>query len=619
MQTKIIDYSSQIKTKEVNKRIKLVLVGLFLLLFSIFGARYIFADVSVEFEKRDYSVMEGTSTLVGFTVFNNKNTTVNLLVWADCDDQEDVECNYSQRITLSPNSSQTSSFYVTGVDDSSTTLSVFVNELNTNQIKEFRINIDVLNDEDEGYFEVDPYNTSLCIGKTNNLIFEINNDYRSGLYNLSLTSDILRINQEIQNPVYLSDEREISYLVYVPENIQDGQNFNLRYTIENEEISEIKTINVYTRNCPDTYVDFSVTGPSTISYYVNKNEEKIITYTIKNNSLNNKTIYISEEHAEEKIDVNITKRQITLSPNSFQTVDIKIKTTQDIKSGNYEINFNFFDGINNITKKIRLVVNPEHSIEVDSLNNLDQTLVIGKNLELLFLIKNKGDIFEEFTITTLVDNDIKIRSSENSFSVYPGGIVPYSVYLSAGNNTQTGYSNLNVKVRGKNSDFYKEYNFSINVIRDTPTAALEFLSFPNQINVVPNTTQEVNFILKNNGNTRIIIDFIEIVGVSQEITITSRSDIPIESNENKTIDVVFNIGDLKQDQNAKIRFVTRNGAIFEKNINIRLETSEELEKDKKSGITGFLTLRNSIFTGVIIVCLTIILLFVLGVFKGNRV
>jgi hypothetical protein len=620
MQKKIIDYQDKNK-KQANNKLRYLLVGFFILLVSVFSVRYIFAsDIELEFDKQTYSVMEGSSTKIGFTIYNNSESKLNLLLWADCDDEdEELSCNYSQRIIMHGNSTQTSSFYVTGREDSSTDLTIYVNELDSDKINEYSVDIDVIDDEEDGEFEIEVYNSSICIGKTNKMTFEINNNASDGLYNLFLTSDRLEINSEYSNPVYLRNEKEIDYYVFVPENTEEGQVFNLRYTIEDNEILETKSISVYARNCPDTFVDFSVTGPTTISYNINKNEEKVVNYTIKNNSNSNKTIYISEEHTEDKIEVNISQRTIVLSPNASKTIDVKIKTTEDIKSGNYDLSLNFFDGINNINKKIKLLVNPEHSIEVETLNGISQTLIIGQNLELLLIIKNKGDIRDEFTVTTTVDNDVKVRTTENSFSVYQNSTVPFSMVLSSGSRTQTGYAYLNVKIQGKDSDFYKEVNYIINVIRDTPVAGLEILSYPREINVVPESNQEVDFILKNITNSKVIIDYIELTDASQEITIIAPRDSVIEPQNTKTIKVKFDIGDIKENQNAKIRFVTRNGGILERQIKFNIDDGQELDSDSKSGITGFLSLKNSIFTGIIVVCLAIILLLVLGIFKTKKI
>ena len=191
--------------------------------------------------------------------------------------------------------------------------------------------------------------------------------------------------------------------------------------------------------------------------------------------------------------------------------------------------------------------------------------------------------------------------------------------LSSGSRTQTGYAYLNVKIQGKDSDFYKEVNYIINVIRDTPVAGLEILSYPREINVVPESNQEVDFILKNITNSKVIIDYIELTDASQEITIIAPRDSVIEPQNTKTIKVKFDIGDIKENQNAKIRFVTRNGGILERQIKFNIDDGQELDSDSKSGITGFLSLKNSIFTGIIVVCLAIILLFVLGIFKTKKI
>ncbi len=620
MQKKIIDFtaSTQNATMGKNKKTRWIAFGFLLLLFSIFGAGYIFADVMVEFDKDNYTVMEGTSIRVGFTVFNDSNNTVNLWFWSECDEDEDeISCSYSQRLTMPANSSQSSSFYVNGVEDSSASLTLYVNNLNTGIRRAFSTNIDVTDDEEDGEFEIDVYNTSLCIGKTNTLTLELNNNTSNGLYNLSLVSNILQINQAISNPVYLGDEKEIDYYVFVPETVQDGQRFNLVYTIENEHIKEKKAFDVFARECPDTYIDFSVTGPTIVSYYINKSEEKSVTYTIKNNSRNYKTIYISEE-GPQGIDISIDKRQVTVSPNNSQQIEVRFSVTEEIASGNYDINLSFFDGINSVSKKIRLMVNPEHEIVVESINGLSQTLYIGENLELLLLIKNTGDIRDEFTIATTADNDLQVRTTENSFSVYPYMDTAFSIFLSAGNNTVPGYAYLTVKIRGSYSDFYKEYLYIIDVRNKAQTTTLDFLAYPKAIDITPNSTQTIDFVLKNTGNSKVVIESVELTNVSQEITMATQHSIEINAGKTKTISITLNIGDVQESQKAKIRFVTDNGVVLEKAIDLRL-TLANASGIEKSGVTGFLTIRNSILTGVIVACLVVILLFVCGIFKAKKV
>jgi len=616
MQKKINDFQNY---KTSRRSLKFKLVFLFFILISIFSLKYVFANVSVEFDKTNYSVMEGISTKIGFTIFNNSNANTSLLVWADCDDRDDeVSCNYSQRINVQANSSQTSSFYVTGIEESSTYLKLYIKNLITEQIREHRININVTSSEDDGYFEISTYNSMLCIGRTNKFIIEVNNNHRTGHYDFFLTNNTFHINQEQQNPIYLRNEKEINYLIFVPENTEEGTH-QLSYAIENESISEIKNIRVNTRRCPEINLDFSVIAPSII-YHINKNQEKITTYTIKNNSRNYKTIYISEENTNEKINIEINKRQITLAPNSSEVINIKINTTTDIRSGNYDLNFNFFDGINNINRIVKLIINPEHNIEIQLLNNTQQTLVIGRTMELILLFKNKGDIREEFTTITTTSNDLKIRSAESTFAVNPHSTAPFSIYVSSGDNTQIGASNLNIKIRGKNSDFYEEYNFIINIIRGHLPTHLEVLAYPQTLKISQNTKREINFTLRNVGQEKVIIDNIEITNVPQEIRITSQKDIAINPQETKDIPITLHITEINLSEiTAKVRFITRTGGILDKSIILTLEENEELVPKEISKFTGFFNLRNSLLTGVIIVCLSIILLFFTGVFKSKKI
>lgn len=619
MQKKIIEYQKNIEKKINFKKFKFLLIGFFLILFSLFGARYVFAEnnLNVVFDKTIYSIMENTSTKVEFEIFNLSNDTESYLLWTECDDDY-ISCYFSKRLTLSKNTSQTSSFYITGIDDSRSSIYLYVKNLKTESVSSFRLNVDILDYRDDGYFEIESYSSNLCIGKTNSFSVDIRNRTNSDLYNLYLKNEKLTINQKQQNPVFLKNKNILDYYVFVPENTAEGEQFNLIYTIENERIQEIKEITLFARKCVDNDIDFSVTGPTTLTYYLNKTDEKEIIYKIKNNSLNNKTIYISEENNEENIYVSIDKPQITLASNQTQEIKFNIRTTKDIKSGVYDLNFYFFDGINFINKKIKLHIYPEYKIEIENLNNMSQTLVIGKNLELLLLLKNKGDLRDDFTVTTISDNDLKVRISDSFISIapYANTVIPITVF--AGTNTTTGYAYLTVRIKGTNSDFYHEQLFILNVTKDSPKTTLEFLSYPKEINVLPNTTQEIKFVIKNKGNERVTIENIKITNVSQEIILRSLSEITINANETKTISLTLDIKDIKQNEVAKVLFTTDNKMVLEKEIEINL-FDQELKELNKSKITGFLNLRNSMLTGIIIASITVILFFVFGIFKANRI
>ncbi|MFA5745512.1 MAG: hypothetical protein WCX82_01545 [archaeon] len=628
MQTKIIDFENKTKANEINSKLKYLFIGIFIILISIFATRTVFAEANVDnidltFEKETYSLMEDTSIRIGFTIENNNPETVRILVWADCEDGDnEISCNYSNNYTMSGNSTQTGSLYLTGIDQSNSTLSVYIKLLNsdTQEINEFTTDIEVNQDEEDGDFQVDVYDYSLCIGRNNKITMEIENDYQDGLFYLYLSNSRLQINSEYSNPVYFRDNKEIDYYIVVPENVEQGDTFDLQMRIENEEIKVVKEITLYATDCPDTDIDFTVSGPATITYNVNKEQEKTVTYTIKNNSRNTKTMYISEEHVSLDIDINISKLQLTLGPGESKPVDFTFKTTKEISSGTYDINLNFFDGIHSITKKVKLLVNPNFGFTVQSLTGNDPYLVIGQNLELILLIKNTGDIGDEFTITTESNNDLRTRTPINTVYVSPHSSALVTVFVSAGEDTALGLSRTYIKIRGRDSGFYNEQFYNITVVRNMAIINLELMSYPTEITIDQNTTKNFEITLRNTGTSTLVLSKIELTSVPQEVVLIVERDIALNPGQTKTITGRLNIGNIpKESINAKLRFISSNGGVLEKPVLLKFQDATQQGTIEKTKLTGFLTLRNSIFAGIIVLCLLTIILYATGVIKVKKI
>ncbi len=628
MQKKIIDYENR-KKKKINFKQKSLFIFIFLILMYLFATSVVFAEtqldidnINVVFDKENYSIMEDTSLKIGFTIENNNNAQAKLLVFADCEDEDDeLECDYSKQFTMPANSTTASSFYIRALEESYSTLRIYVKLLNaTNQPTEsFHTYIEITEDEEDGDFQVDLYDYDLCIGKTNKIYLEVINDYQDDLYYIYLDSQRLAISSDYSNPVYLREEKDLGYYITVPKTAEQGESFPLTLRIENESITDLKKIYLYASDCPETEINFTVSGPSVISYNINKEQEKTASYILRNNSRSTKTFYISEEHTIQDIDIIITPMQFTLLPGESRSINFTFKTIKNINSGTHDIRLTFFDGINSITKKVRLYVNPNFSFQLTSITGSDPVLAIGQNLELLFVIKNNGDISDEFTITTQADNDVRIRTSVSKVTVSPRSSALVSVFISAGDRTETGYSRTYVKVNGRDSGYYGELFYNVNIQRSMPIITLELLSFPKTITIDKDMTRDFAITLKNTGTTNIIINRIQLTNIPQNIQLITESDILLAPSQTKTVTARLVIGDIpKEDISAKLRFVSNTGGVLEKPVTLSYQKEEPTITKARSKLTGYLTLRNSIFLGIIVVCLLVILLYATSTIKNKR-
>lgn len=622
MQTKLNDFQKYYKKPNHNK-LKYLIIGIFILL-SVFTARAVFAEtnepkienIDLVFDKETYSLMQDTSTKIGFTIKNNNSFVAKIHAWADCEEDE-LECNYSKKYTLPENSELTGSFYVSALEESHSEVTVYIKLLNSEnqEIKQFRQDIEVTEDEEDGEFSVDVSNTNVCIGRTNTITLDIENDYSDGLYNIYLSSPKLVISSEYSNPVYLKDEKEIDYSVIVSNNVTDKEKLDLTLRIKNEKIEVTKEFSLYAEDCPEPNNDFTVSGPATTTQNISKGQSKTLSYTLKNISNTTRTFYISEDNVNSGIYVDISNRKFTLEPNQSKTIKFTFNVSEDCRSGTYNIKLDFFDGLKSISKTVKLIVNPKYSFKVESLSEPNLNLTIGKPLPIMILLKNNGDLSEDIEIEFLPNNDLKATIENKKINVDKHSSKYLTIYVSSGEFTQLRLSSLNIKIKGKSSGFSEELQYTINVVKVSETLNIELLSYPKKLTVEPNSSQEFDITLRNKGN-KVTITNIELSNVPQGVDIVADQVITLNPGETKTISVKVNIGDVpKEDIDAKLRFVANNGNVLEQPILFKL--TEEPEKER-SKLLGLLSLRNSILFGIIFICLLIILFFVLGIFKIKR-
>jgi hypothetical protein len=625
MQTKLNDFQKYNKKSSHNK-FKYLVIGIFILL-SLFTAKAVFAETNepeignldLIFDKGIYSLMQDTSTKIGFTIVNNNPVVAKIRVWADCEDEDELECNYSKRYTLPGNSELTDSFYVSALDESDSKVTVYIKLLNSEDqdTEEFRTDIEVTEDEEDGEFSVDLSTTNVCIGRTNTITLDIENDYSDGLYGIYLSSPKLVISSEYSNPVYLRDEKEIDYSVIVSNNATDGEEFDLTLRIENEEIKIIKEFSLYAEDCPEPNNDFTVSGSASTTQNISKGQSKTLSYTLKNISNTNRTFYISEDNVNSEIKVDISSRQFNLDPNQSKNIVFTFTVSDKIISGTYNLKLNFFDGLKSISKNVKLVVNPKFDFKIENLSESNLNLAIGKTIQIMILLKNTGDVKENITIELNPNNDLEATTQDSRITVDKHNNEYVTIYVSAGDFTQLGLSSLNVKINGTSNNFSEELDYIINVVKISEPLNIELLAYPKTLSVEINSSKEFEITLRNKGN-KITINKIELTNIPQNIDLVVDQTITLNPGETKTLSAKINIGDIpKEDIEAELRFVSNNGEVLEQPILLKL--TEDVEKDKsQSKLLGFLTLRNSVWGGIIFICLLIMLFFILGIFKIKR-
>lgn len=610
------------------KKMNLV-IGI-LILFSFINIGLVSANainnVDLTFDKEYYSVMEDTSLRIGFTIINRNDFDVKLFAYTDCDN-EDIICDYSNTFNISKNSEQTGAFYVTGIDDYSSSVRIYLRGMDTQtsgQEIDFYTYIDVVRDTDDSDFEVDFTDHSLCIGKSNELILEIDNYNQNDFYNLKLESSKLIFDQVTSNPVYLgNDLKEVKYLVTVPEDVLPGTSYDVILRITNDRVSVINELSLSVTDCPDP-IDFSVSGPSIVSYYVNKDDSQTSNFTIHNNSSHKKKIFIAESQEENDIFVDISDREIEISPRSSKTVEVTFNVPKEISSGTREIELSFFDGLNAVYKKVRLQINPEYKINTRILQGNEVTLPIGRSVDIMLVIENNGDLYETFDILTNVSGDITLRTRETTVTVLPNNNYILPLTVSAGNYISEGdLATLDIRVVGRNSDYLRNFSINFNVVRSSGSLPIEFLSFPREITIDPNTTVNFQIEIRNFSTDEIIIDRIEITGLPQNINYSTPQNISLASQERKIINGSLYIGDIQLQPGdevlTRVAFIGRDGVVLDKKLLLKIPTDAKTEEEpEKSKVTGFLNLSNSILLGLIVISISIILMFALGVFKKKN-
>jgi hypothetical protein len=612
----------------INKKINYILFGIILIIIALVSSNYIYANaldnLEVNFEKEYYSIMEDQSLVIEFSYFNNSDKDLELEIFAVCEDDE-IDCDYYNKVNISKNTSRTASFYVNGREDGDSEVKLsFRDENGLEEI--FYIDVEVFDDLDDGEFAIDVDNKTLCVGRENSLDIEIDNDYKADLYYLAFKESILNFYLDQDSPVYLpKDEKTIRFYVNVPSSIDTTRNEDFELIIENEQISVIKEISLSFDDCQANETEFAVSGSSYQSVNLEKGVPKTISYNIINQSNLNKIIYVSE-HSNLDIDVNISNRAVNISPNNSKEVDITIIANKNIDSGNYTLDLEFFDGLSSVKKEVNLIVEAEYSLDSKLLQvgTIPLDMESSKSLELLFV--NNGDISEDFQIDLVTTgNPINVDLSKDHLRLNPNSTQVVIINLSANENTnEDSRTYMQISIEGLNSNYKNVINREILSFRDKPSVSLDFLSIPQTLSIDKNSTIDFEIEVFNFYDEDLYLEKIEIRGLPQQISYELPTNILIKAKESKVIRGTLISQDLEdQVVEAEFAFISQDGGIITKDLTINIgdvpleEQAEESEEQetKKGFFSGLSIFGSSFGFGLILVCFLIILLFFTRVIK----
>jgi uncharacterized cupredoxin-like copper-binding protein len=597
---------------------KYILLGIILLILGFLSANVFSSsldNVEVKFEKDFYSMIYDDTLKINYTLENNSSENKELLLYTVCD-QDVLTCTFSKTFSLLNNSSIQSSFQVKSIDDGISNIKFFIKDMQTNEIKEFLLKVEVDDDLEDGKFEIDVYKLSVCKGVVeNNFIFD--RVYLNDFYNISLSSNTLNINLKGSNNRYIQEDDVVLFDVD-SRNTSVG-NHTVTFIISNENVYSKKTFSIYVSQCaPIVHPDFTVTGPSSINHDLVKEKDYTLEFNIKNRSLKNKQIFISPENDSDLI-ISFSNREINLSPGSSKKVLVTFKALKDLPSGDYPVEINFFDEKTTITRNFVFKVQPIEDLNIRLLQN-SINLEIGKIYSIGVVIENKGDLLETIYFDKVLSNDLKINNMTEKVSVAPYTTATVFLDLSAGENTIETTSQIKIITNNKN-DFYKEFILNVNAFRKIEPFKINFLSFPKEISVDINKSKEFVFEVYNFGDEKIIISNIEFIGLVEDLDIEILKNIEIFPKSSKTISGNIVVGDVPvQEIDLDVFFYNDKGQVISKKLTLKItDVLVEYQEDaEKSILTGFFNLSSSILLGIIFIALLLIVLFLTGVIKTKH-
>jgi len=599
------------------------LIGVILVVLAL-ASTSIFAspidNVNITFEKNVYSVTENSTLKVNFVIKNNNQAPIDLLVYSGCNSDE-LRCDYSKKLTVPSLATITTSLVVVPVDSGSSNLYLYARDIQTNQEQYFSTIINSDDSSTDGDFDITLSSSTFCKNDSYSGYIYVNDVQTPDMYNVSLTSDTLQAQLLQDNQVYLDQDNYLKFLVTVPSTTKLGYH-KLYLNIHNDSVISKKEFNVNVIDCSNVATsDFLVSGNSASNYVVYKNKELNVPFNIKNVSKIKKTIFISTEGGN-KLSLNLTNRQLDLLPGESKDVNLTVFADNTVDANTYAVKISFFDEKLVKSKQLYFQLQPNYNLHA-RMNQTGTALNIGQNSIVYLYLENKGDLTERVKLSTITSNDINLTTDSEVVSVYAHKTKIVKYIVSAGPNTVVKTSTVTFLIDSLDSDFKKKLSLNVIAFRPiTPTRKLniKFLSYPDIVSLDVNGSKNISFDIYNNDMNDSTILKMLILDLPNGLSYSLPSNILLKARSSTVVNGKVIAGDIEpQDINTTVVIYGSNGSVIVRPIEIKVEGIQStFQKPKKLAATGFFNFSRSLFLGIILLCLLLILLFVLNVIKRKH-
>ncbi|MDO8646866.1 MAG: hypothetical protein Q7R70_00430 [Candidatus Diapherotrites archaeon] len=570
--------------------------------------------VQISFDKNAITLEEGTSYSIEVTVFNDTQESKNIALTASSDDgrlnaelgSTYFRLNRGERTTFS-----LSLIAESNVRSGDHEITIELNYDNLTVTK--TIDVTVGNSDFVSFDIPDP---EIC-NEDYTIIIPVDiTNLSSNTKTISLTaSNSTFMPYWDDSPIQLDpDETATTDLILnnQPANGLEGQ-YTIQVTARSGSNISVQDLEVNISNCNSSgSSDFSLTVDNS-SIEIRKNEKRRIEYRITNNSDFDQYFHVSVEtdlHTDYNSLIFVhsgdTERDFSLvSAGPFQEAD---------KRYDYKIIVSNDDFTKEKTISVRVL--PTHYFEFSaSVQSLD--LRQGESITIPIEFDN-ADYTEDFTLgIEKSDSAITTGFSEPTFRMLARESKTVNLTITAPSNAALGSRTFKITAR-TGSVPTKKLDLGLNITAAIPipeTTLLDIESYPTQVQLMPGQFKEITFIIYNPSSNPASTT-IELSGLPDGVSLEEDIIETIQAKSRKTITAV-----LKADKTASTgdfevaARIQAFGMTQTKRFNLTVGNQQQ---GFLSGIiSGFLTLGESVWLGVLALIAIIVVLVMLGKLAGN--
>jgi len=569
--------------------------------------------VRLSADKNSISMQEGTSYGIEFTILNDTTRTRHIILSADSDDSDLHAELLATEMTLNRN--ETSDFTLSiiadqGVNSGSHTITVtaFYDGIETS----YDIAVTVGTGD---FVEFNALNQTVCNEDyTVRLPVDITNLTGSSK-TITLTADNSTFLPRWEDSTITLSANETETVDLLLNNSPSSENtgdYTVQVTAKSGSKTSVAELSFTMEDCENSGImDFTLEIDSS-SFSMSKGTVKRVGYRIRNNSDNEGYVNVSIE-TELDTDYNSV---IFVRDNTTYYDYAVVKPGIFDEPKRYDFKIRAYN--ENFTRERTISINllRTHYFEFSSAEN-EITLRKGQSRKIGLEFKN-ADFAESFTLRSDSNySKLGIDFDEDSFSMNERTSKESFFTISADSDASTGIKSVRLKAR-TGSIAEKTIELKVRIVEGTPEppSAQEIIveSYPLKTMILPGESKTISFTLYNSSESSVAFASIHVEGLPAGVSAESASE-SIGPLQRKTINVT-----LKAAKNAELgdfevqAIIGAFGDEQEKDFPLRVGGEQQ---GFFSGLfTGFLSIGESVWLGVIALIVIIVLLVLLGKAAG---